>query len=77
MAKESDMSLYSDVLEPFRRVINTEPPKDKLSASTNLNFSDSTQSIKEGIVRNNLLTINVSTFERHLVQCKFKFKKYI
>lgn len=54
MAKESDMSLYSDVLEPFRRVINTEPPKDKLSASTNLNFSDSTQSIKEGL--SNLLT---------------------
>lgn len=48
MAKEGDMSLFSDVLEPFRRVINTDPPKDKLAASTKLNFSDSNQSIKEG-----------------------------
>ncbi|XP_046969859.1 mitotic spindle assembly checkpoint protein MAD1 [Vanessa cardui] len=47
MAKEGDMSLLNDVLEPFRRVINTDPPKDKLSASTKLNFSDSNQSIKE------------------------------
>lgn len=44
MAKEGDMSLFNDVLEPFRRVINTDPPKDKLSASAKLNFSDS----KEG-----------------------------
>lgn len=43
------MSLFNDVLEPFRRVINTDPPKDKLSASTKLNFSDSNQSLKEGI----------------------------
>ncbi|XP_045501604.1 mitotic spindle assembly checkpoint protein MAD1 [Colias croceus] len=50
MAKESDMSLFNDVLEPFRRVINTDPPKDKLSSSAKLNFSDSSnQSIKEGI----------------------------
>ncbi|XP_034835288.1 mitotic spindle assembly checkpoint protein MAD1-like [Maniola hyperantus] len=48
MAKESDMSLFNDVLEPFRRVINTDPPKDKLSASAKLNFSDINQSIKEG-----------------------------
>ncbi|CAG5055659.1 unnamed protein product [Parnassius apollo] len=47
MAKESDMSLFSDVLEPFRRVINTDPPKDKLSASSKLNFSESNQSLKE------------------------------
>ncbi|XP_053614336.1 mitotic spindle assembly checkpoint protein MAD1 [Plodia interpunctella] len=49
MAKEGDMSLFNDVLEPFRRVINTDPPKDKLSASTRLNFSDSNQSLKEGL----------------------------
>lgn len=48
MAKESDMSLFNDVLEPFRRVINTDPPQDKLSASSKLNFSDSNQSLKEG-----------------------------
>ncbi|CAG9564077.1 unnamed protein product [Danaus chrysippus] len=48
MAKEGDMSLFNDVLEPFRRVINTDLPKDKLSASAKLNFSDSNQSIKEG-----------------------------
>lgn len=56
MAKEVDMSLFS-VLEPFRRVINSDPPN--VSASTKLNFSDcssqslkdsSNQSIKEGIV---------------------------
>lgn len=54
MAKEVDMSLFS-VLEPFRRGINTDQPK--VSASTKLNFSDSSnqsikdssnQSIKEG-----------------------------
>ncbi|XP_049877340.1 mitotic spindle assembly checkpoint protein MAD1 [Pectinophora gossypiella] len=55
MAKEGDMSLFNDVLEPFRRVINTDPPKDKLSASTKLNFSDSNQSIKEGL--SNLLSM--------------------
>ncbi|CAH0764364.1 unnamed protein product [Diatraea saccharalis] len=55
MAKESDMSLFNDVLEPFRRVINTDPPKDKLSASSKLNFSDSNQSIKEGL--SNLFSI--------------------
>ncbi|XP_028156742.1 GRB10-interacting GYF protein 2-like [Ostrinia furnacalis] len=55
MAKESDMSLFNDVLEPFRRVINTDPPKDKLSASSKLNFSDSNQSIKEGL--SNLLSM--------------------
>ncbi|XP_050674720.1 mitotic spindle assembly checkpoint protein MAD1 [Leptidea sinapis] len=49
MAKEGDMSLFNDVLEPFRRVINTDPPKDKLSASNKLNFSDSNSSLKEGI----------------------------
>lgn len=49
MAKEGDMSLFNDVLEPFRRVINTDPPKDKLSASSKLNFSDSNQSLKEGM----------------------------
>ncbi|CAH2243011.1 mitotic spindle assembly checkpoint protein MAD1 [Pararge aegeria] len=48
MAKEGDMSLFNDVLEPFRRVINTDPPKDKLSVSAKLNFSDSNQTIKEG-----------------------------
>lgn len=48
MSKEGDMSLFNDVLEPFRRVINTDPPKEKLSASTKLNFSDSNQSLKEG-----------------------------
>ncbi|XP_045777469.1 mitotic spindle assembly checkpoint protein MAD1-like [Maniola jurtina] len=48
MAKEGDMSLFQDVLEPFRRVINTDPPKDKMSASAKLNFSDSNQPIKEG-----------------------------
>ncbi|KAL0869832.1 hypothetical protein ABMA27_006040 [Loxostege sticticalis] len=55
MAKEGDMSLFNDVLEPFRRVINTDPPKDKLSAASKLNFSDSNQSIKEGL--SNLLTL--------------------
>ncbi|KAM3963283.1 mitotic arrest-deficient 1 [Aphomia sociella] len=55
MAKEGDMSLFNDVLEPFRRVINTDPPKEKLSASTKLNFSDSNQSIKEGL--SNLLSL--------------------
>lgn len=50
MAKEGDMSLFNDVLEPFRRVINTDPPKDKLSSATKLNFSDSNQSLKEGKV---------------------------
>ncbi|KAH9643638.1 hypothetical protein HF086_006114 [Spodoptera exigua] len=55
MAKEGDMSLFNDVLEPFRRVINTDPPKDKLSSATKLNFSDSNQSLKEGL--NNLLTL--------------------
>ncbi|CAH2042310.1 unnamed protein product, partial [Iphiclides podalirius] len=54
MAKESDMSLVHDILEPYRRVINTDPPKDKLSASTKLNFSDSNQSLKEGLA--NLLS---------------------
>lgn len=48
MAKEGDMSLFNDVLEPFRRVINTDPPKDKLSSSTKLNFSDSNSSLKDG-----------------------------
>lgn len=48
MANEGDMSLFNDVLEPFRRVINTDPPKDKLSVSPKLNFSDSNQSLKEG-----------------------------
>ncbi|XP_026320731.1 mitotic spindle assembly checkpoint protein MAD1-like [Hyposmocoma kahamanoa] len=61
MAKEVDMSLFS-VLEPFRRVINTDQPK--VSASTKLNFSDnsnqsikdnSSQSIKEDI--SNLLSL--------------------
>lgn len=47
MAKESNMSLFHDVLEPFRRVINTDPPKDKLSASSKLNLSNSDASIKE------------------------------
>lgn len=51
MAKESDMSLFNDVLEPFRRVINTDPPKDKLAASAKLNFSDSNQSLKEGMFK--------------------------
>ncbi|XP_050550783.1 mitotic spindle assembly checkpoint protein MAD1 [Spodoptera frugiperda] len=55
MAKEGDMSLFNDVLEPFRRVINTDPPKDKLSSATKLNFSDSNQSLKEGL--NNLLSL--------------------
>ncbi|XP_073953707.1 mitotic arrest-deficient 1 isoform X2 [Choristoneura fumiferana] len=55
MAKEGDMSLYQDVLEPFRRVINTDPPKEKLSASAKMNFTDSNQSIKEGL--SNLLSI--------------------
>ncbi|XP_063385947.1 mitotic spindle assembly checkpoint protein MAD1 [Cydia fagiglandana] len=55
MAKEGDMSLYQDVLEPFRRVINTDPPKEKLSASTKMNFTDSNQSIKEGL--SNLLSM--------------------
>ncbi|XP_045452576.1 mitotic spindle assembly checkpoint protein MAD1-like [Melitaea cinxia] len=50
MAKEGDMSLFNDVLEPFRRVINTDPPKDKLSASAKLNFSDSNQSIKDDTI---------------------------
>ncbi|KAJ8717193.1 hypothetical protein PYW08_005592 [Mythimna loreyi] len=54
MAKEGDMSLFNDVLEPFRRVINTDPPKDKLSSATKLNFSDSNQSLKDGL--NNLLS---------------------
>lgn len=58
MAKEGDMSLFSDVLEPFRRVINTEPPKDKLSASEKLNFSDSNQSLKEGKENIALLYLN-------------------
>lgn len=49
MAREGDMSLFSDVLEPFRRVINSDPPKDKLSVASKLNFSDSNQSLKEGI----------------------------
>ncbi|XP_075981185.1 mitotic spindle assembly checkpoint protein MAD1-like [Anticarsia gemmatalis] len=49
MAREGDMSLFNDVLEPFRRVINNDPPKDKLSAASKLNFSDSNQSIKEGL----------------------------
>ncbi|XP_072942423.1 mitotic spindle assembly checkpoint protein MAD1-like [Epargyreus clarus] len=60
MAKEGDMSLFNDVLEPFRRVINTDPPKDKLSASPKLNFSDSNQSIKEGLT--NLLTLGKRKF---------------
>ncbi|XP_068620125.1 mitotic spindle assembly checkpoint protein MAD1 isoform X2 [Battus philenor] len=47
MAKEGDMSLFNDVLEPFRKVINTDSPKDKFSASTKFNFSHSNQSIKE------------------------------
>ncbi|XP_030024443.2 mitotic spindle assembly checkpoint protein MAD1 [Manduca sexta] len=55
MAKEGDMSLFNDVLEPFRRVINTDSPKDKLSASSKLNFSDSNQSLKEGL--SNLLSL--------------------
>ncbi|XP_026742126.1 mitotic spindle assembly checkpoint protein MAD1 [Trichoplusia ni] len=55
MAKEGDMSLFADVLEPFRRVINTDPPKDKLSSSSKLNFSDSNQSLKEGL--GNLLSL--------------------
>ncbi|XP_014358928.2 mitotic spindle assembly checkpoint protein MAD1 isoform X2 [Papilio machaon] len=54
MAKESNMSLFHDVLEPFRRVINTDPPKDKLSASSKLNLSNSDVSIKESI--SNLLS---------------------
>ncbi|CAK1552907.1 unnamed protein product [Leptosia nina] len=41
MAKESDVSLFNDVLEPFRRVINTEPPKDRLSMSAKFNFTES------------------------------------
>ncbi|XP_048483507.1 mitotic spindle assembly checkpoint protein MAD1 [Plutella xylostella] len=49
MSKEGDMSLFNDVLEPFRRVINTDPPKDKLSTSSKLNFTDSNQSFKESI----------------------------
>lgn len=64
MAKESDMSLFSDVLEPFRRVINTDPPKDKLAASTKLNFSDSNQSIKEGkVLFNNHPKLHIFTYK--------------
>lgn len=58
MAKEGDMSLFNDVLEPFRRVINTDPPKDKLSASAKLNFSDSNQSIKDGIVYSYFISVS-------------------
>lgn len=47
--------MYNDVLEPFRRAINTDPPKDKLSAASKLNFSDSNQSLKEGL--SNLLSV--------------------
>lgn len=62
MAKEGDMSLFNDVLEPFRRVINTDPPKDKLSSATKLNFSDSNQSLKEGSVLNSVLCFNAAIF---------------
>lgn len=48
MAKETDMSLFNDVLEPFRRVMNTDPPKDKLSAPLKLDFSGNKQTLKEG-----------------------------
>lgn len=65
MAKEVDMSLFS-VLEPFRRVINTDQPK--MSAPTKLNFSDnsnqsvkdiSSQSIKEGIFVDSLMVYSI------------------
>lgn len=62
MAKEGDMSLFNDVLEPFRRVINTDPPKDKLSSATKLNFSDSNQSLKEGSVLNSVLCFTAAIF---------------
>lgn len=68
MAKEGDMSLFSDVLEPFRRVINTDPPKDKLAASTKLNFSDSNQSIKEGkILHNNYVKLYIFTHKTYQI----------
>ncbi|CAH2089463.1 unnamed protein product [Euphydryas editha] len=70
MAKEGDMSLFNDVLEPFRRVINTDPPKDKLSASAKLNFSDSNQSIKEvfrsGKRKSTLGTTDLGTPEKRI-----------
>ncbi|CAF4806271.1 unnamed protein product [Pieris macdunnoughi] len=63
MAKESDVSLFNDVLEPFRRVINTDPPKDRLSVSAKLNFSDSNnQSMKEGIA-------NLSNLGKRKISC--------
>ncbi|CAH4030528.1 unnamed protein product [Pieris brassicae] len=63
MAKESDVSLFNDVLEPFRRVINTDPPKDRLSVSAKLNFSESNnQSIKEGIT-------NLSNLGKRKISC--------
>ncbi|KAJ0174178.1 hypothetical protein K1T71_010324 [Dendrolimus kikuchii] len=52
MAKDGDMSLFKDVIEPFRRAINTDPPKE---ASVKLNFSDNNQSLKEGLA--NLLSL--------------------
>ncbi|XP_023954381.2 mitotic spindle assembly checkpoint protein MAD1 isoform X2 [Bicyclus anynana] len=61
MANEGDMSLFNDVLEPFRRVINTDPPKDKLSASTKLNFSDSNQSINEGKRKSSFGLVDLET----------------
>lgn len=54
MAKDGDMSLFKDVIEPFRRAINTDPPKD---ASAKLNFSDNNQSLKEGKNFNRILCI--------------------
>jgi hypothetical protein len=62
MAKEGDMSLFNDVLEPFRRVINTNPPKDKLSASSTLNFSDNSQSMKEGNAQYKLFSYKFTNF---------------
>lgn len=47
MAKEGDMSLFNDVLQPFRRIINTDPPKDKL-AVTKLSLTVDNESINEG-----------------------------
>lgn len=48
MSQESDMSLFKDVLEPFRRAMNTDPHKDKLSTASKPSFSDSSQSMREG-----------------------------
>lgn len=66
MAKEGDMSLYQDVLEPFRRVINTDPPKEKLSASAKMNFTDSNQSIKEGKVKKCPLVFTLESCVKNL-----------